>query len=202
MDEYPLEDVLHPRAYLDIVRKRFWLILAVVIIGLTYNAMSSRRAKPVYRAKAQVLIERFNPSLVKVDEVLGSERYSWEYFSTQYKLIRSRSLARVVIKKLGLDRHAAFNPKPEKKSFSFNPRKALARAVRTVIPRKQTHGIVDTSEEESDPLTPYIDRYLGMLEVEPVEESRLVNISFPGAESVTRGANGQRPRRDLYRERP
>jgi succinoglycan biosynthesis transport protein ExoP len=191
MIERPQEEALHLREYLQIVRKRLWLILAIVIIAVAHTSVTSMRVKPVYRATAQILIERYNPQVVKVEEVYALDAYTVDYYPTQHKLLRSRALAREVIRKLELDRHATFNSKPRKKWFRFSVRKAVASMVRAVIPRKRSAEESGTPEEDKDPLTPYINAYLGMLRIEPVEESRLVNISFQGPEPglVARMAN-------------
>jgi len=130
--EYQQEETLHLRDYLQIVRKRLWLILAILVIAMTHTLVTSLRVEPVYRATAQVLIERYNPQVVKVQEVMALNAFATDYYPTQYRLLRSRTLARAVIQKLELDRHPAFNPKAKKKRLSFNIRKAVASVVRAV----------------------------------------------------------------------
>jgi capsular exopolysaccharide synthesis family protein len=178
MDEYPREEALNLREYWYIIRKRLWLILAILIIASAYTFVSSMLTKPVYRATAQILIERDKPQVVKVEEVMALDAYSKDYYATQCKLLKSRSLAREVIKKLGLDQHRVFNPKPQKSWSSFKIRQTLA----SVVPRKRSPLDPLSSEVEYDHLTRYVNAYLDMLDIEPMGESRLVNISFEGGD--------------------
>ncbi len=68
MEEYQQqEENLHLRDYWGVVWKRLWLILAVFVIVVVTTLIMSLRTKPVYKATAQVLIERENPKVVKVD---------------------------------------------------------------------------------------------------------------------------------------
>jgi capsular exopolysaccharide synthesis family protein len=187
MVEQPQEEGLHLREYLQVVRKRLLLVLVIVIIGTAHTLSTSMRVKPMYRASSQILIERFSPQVVNVQTVKSEDSYARDYYPTQYKLLKSRAIAREVIQKLQLHRHEAFNPKPEKKLIQFNVRQAVASVVRAVLPKKPTEGGVPQDmerEDENDPLTPYIGRYLGMLRIEPVEESRLVNITFVGPDPM------------------
>jgi uncharacterized protein involved in exopolysaccharide biosynthesis len=194
MVELSQEEGLHLREYLQLIRKRFILILAIVIIGVAYSFTTSMCVKPMYKASCQILIERFSPQVVNIQEVKNQDAFAGDYYPTQYKLLRSRALAREVIQKLELHRHEAFNPKQEKKLIQFNIRQAVASVVRAVLPKKPTEGGLPPDLEgidENDPLTPYIGRYLTMLSVEPIRDSRLVNITFrgPGPTVVAQMAN-------------
>jgi uncharacterized protein involved in exopolysaccharide biosynthesis len=180
MDEHPQQEASHLWDYLQIVRKRFWLILAIGIIAGTYSFLSAKRTKPIYRATAQVLIQRYNSQVVKVEEVLIPDAYTLDYYPTQYKLLTSRALAREVIERLGLDRHPEFNRKPEAPWPPLDPRQAIAAVLRAAIPKRKTGGKTNAERAALDPVTPYINAYLGKLKIEPVQESRLVNISFTG----------------------
>jgi hypothetical protein len=46
MEEHPQEENLPLRAYLQIVGRRLWLILAIVIIGVMHTFISSVRKSP------------------------------------------------------------------------------------------------------------------------------------------------------------
>ncbi|MFQ6034103.1 MAG: GumC family protein, partial [Candidatus Bipolaricaulia bacterium] len=171
----------HLQDYWWILRKRLWLVLVIVGIAVVHTLVVTTREKPVYRATAQLLIQRDSPQVLKGKEVLALDALGRDYYPTQHRLLKSRALARGVIEQLGLDGHPEFNPESRRSLFPFNVREALASVVRTVIPRS---GTPEGSADADDPLAPYIDAYLGMLRVEPVEDSRLVNISFEGHDAA------------------
>src|SRR4030042_2101815 len=104
MEDYPQEETLHLRAYWRVVRKRLWLILALFVIVVVTTLVTSLRTKPVFRATAQLLIERDNPQIVKVQEVMTVDASTTDYYQTQYKVLESRSLAKDVGQGLQLDK--------------------------------------------------------------------------------------------------
>jgi uncharacterized protein involved in exopolysaccharide biosynthesis len=82
-------------------------------------AIASFRAIPVYRSSAQLLIERAAPQVVKIQEVLPDQGDTADYFPTQYGIMKSRSLARDVVTKLGLQQHPEFVGTPGEESFDL-----------------------------------------------------------------------------------
>lgn len=174
--------------YWRIIRKRLWLIMAVLVIVVVTTFVTSKRMKPVYQATAQVLIEREKPQVINVEEVLAQYSYFYDYYPTQYKILESRSLARDVIQTLELHRHREFNPEPEERLFNFSVREAVASVLRAVIPKNRSESTSPDNDpdpkEAKDPLAGYINDYLGRLSIEPVLKSRLVNIGFEGHDPV------------------
>lgn len=180
----PEGEPMHLRDYWQVVRRRGWLIMALFLIAVVSTLVSSLRTKPVYRATAQVLIERENPQVVKVDQVMAVDASTSDYYQTQYKVLESRSLAKEVVQALQLDRHPEFNPVKEKGLFSLDIGEALASVIHAVIPRRKAPSSPMTQEEADDPLAPYIGGYLGRLTIEPIRNSRLVNISLEAHDPV------------------
>src|SRR5262249_17775315 len=81
---------------------------------------------------------------------------------TQFEVLKSRRLARRVIEELKLDRKDEFQ-----KQKTTLP---IIAYVRTLFGSKQP--------DDKDPLRPVVDTYLEHLDVSPVRQARLVNISF------------------------
>jgi succinoglycan biosynthesis transport protein ExoP len=162
------------------VRKRLWLILTLVFIVAVLTYFNSSRTKPIFQATAKVLIERYNPQVIKVDEVMPDDIWGNDYYPTQYEILQSVSLVEEVVKKLDLQHHPEFNPEPKKSWIPFNVRSTLASVVRTVMPREKTESGNQNLEVVDDPLRPYVGAYLRRLHIIPVRNSRLVNISFEG----------------------
>ncbi|MBI4832585.1 MAG: hypothetical protein HY801_13755, partial [Candidatus Lindowbacteria bacterium] len=152
--------------------KRRWAIVSVFLVTVTTAAIVSFGAAPVYRATTQVLIDRENPNVVDVQEVLAVDAADTDYYLTQYEILKSRSLARRVIESLGLASDDVFNPPPKKTS--------LAKTIKSgessmSSPSKKQ---VDKSSPEERAMQILIDRYLRSLNIEPVRNSRLVNVSI------------------------
>src|SRR5437016_4241632 len=82
--------------------KRLWLVGAVFVATVTCVAFWTFRQVRIYRAEATVLIDLNAPEVLKgVPEVVqigaGGVWSTKEYFETQYRILRSRSIAEKVV---------------------------------------------------------------------------------------------------------
>lgn len=164
--QYPeyQEEEIDLREYLRIILKRRWLIGTIVLVITSIVAIYSFMAEPIYRATCQVLIEKENPKVVNVEEVLGVDATGRDYYQTQYEILKSRSLALRVIKALDLEHNPEFMPKPP----------TLIGSIVSWI-----KGLFSSKKKApSNKYDRLIDKYLDHLKIEPIRNSRLVNISF------------------------
>jgi capsular exopolysaccharide synthesis family protein len=91
-------------AYLRVIL-RYWRMVAAVFLGVVgLAALKSYTTRPVYKAEAQILIERENPAVLSFKGVADVNERGWadDYYQTQYKLLQGRSLARKVVEELRL----------------------------------------------------------------------------------------------------
>lgn len=172
------------RSYLEVLRTYRWLLLTTSLIGATLAAISAFRAPAIYRAAAQMLIERAAPQVVNLPEVLPTGTDSSDYYPTQYGILKSRSLAREVVGQLSLHEHPEFVGRPEEKRFRLSD---LLTPVRGAV-----KALLEQVGLRSPPMPPgltsagpdqerwIIDAFLARLTVEPVRNTRLVTISFEG----------------------
>ena len=107
MDE-PLETEIHLKDYLRVVVKRKWVVLAVFVAVVTTVAIATFRQRPLYQATAQLQIEKENPNILSIKEVMELDASNADYYQTQYRILQSRSLAQAVIDRLGLATHPEF----------------------------------------------------------------------------------------------
>src|SRR5215471_15578882 len=124
MERYPsVQEPPIARSYLEVLRRYKWLLITTSLACAIVAAISSFRAIPIYRASAKLLIERAAPQVVKVPGVLPTEAEgAVDYYPTQYGILKSLSLAREVVTKLGLQQHPEFIGTPEEKSSGlFGP---------------------------------------------------------------------------------
>ncbi len=159
------EEEIDLKDYLRIIIKRRWLIATILIVLTSIVAIYSFMAEPIYKATAQVLIEKENPKVVDVEEVLGVNTTGRDYYQTQYEILKSRSLALRVIKALDLEHNKEFIPKPPG-------------VIGSII--SWFKGIF-SKKLPSSPQSKYeklIDAYLSRLKIEPIRNSRLVKVSF------------------------
>ncbi|HTR53766.1 MAG TPA: polysaccharide biosynthesis tyrosine autokinase [Kofleriaceae bacterium] len=89
------------RRYVAIVRKRIWLVVAVLILGIGASIVYSLQAPKIYEATATVVVNPQAPHVNKDDEVIelgaGSFVYMRDYYNTQLEVLTSFPLARATV---------------------------------------------------------------------------------------------------------
>jgi capsular exopolysaccharide synthesis family protein len=107
------EPGLNIQKYLQLLLKRKWVILSVLVVVLGATAVWTFSRTKYYRSAATVIVDQKAPQVMgsQVNEVVDLSQGGWwrnkEYMETQKKIITSRVLAHAVAGKLGL----ATNPK-------------------------------------------------------------------------------------------
>lgn len=162
---YPAEDEPHLRDYLNIMLRRKWIVITFLIAVVTTVTIFTFLAKPQYKATGTLKIDKENPNILAFKDVVALERTEEDYYQTQYKILKSRNLAKRVIRSLRLDTNPEFVPNPGKKE---NTGDANANLILELNKPLEDDGI----------RTGIVDAFLSRVEVSPVQKSRLVNVSF------------------------
>jgi polysaccharide biosynthesis transport protein len=161
--------------YLGIVRRRWRVLAALVLLGLVASLLHFFIAPRQYRATTTVQIERRNLLAVVTDTMVqldGSDSASSAFYQTQFELLQSRGMAERVVRQLNLAQHPDFNPRRAELSASASPSGA--------------------GEEDRAALAGLANRLLRSLEVQPVRNTYLVKISYlaPTPQLAAAVANG------------
>jgi len=193
------ENPWHPTDYLRIVYKRRWIAITGFLLLFLSGAVQSIRSVPMYEASTQILLEQDTSRRSSIDELLEErDGFDEEFYQTQYMLMRSRSLAArtaVALENSG---------PPEEVPEESGPDLSIGGAVTFV--REHVSALVGGEEARSSPdeevaaiqaaavmgVDPdKIDSILDGLSIEPVRDSRLVNIVFesPDPGFAARAAN-------------
>ncbi len=142
---FPNQNEPHIQDYIQVMMRRRWVILTFFIVLVVTVLIGSLKQTPIYRATATLMIERRSPKVVSVQEVapMGtSDYYAYkDYYETQYKLIKSRSLLEEVADSLGL--------KADNTRKGKDPVEKLLKIV-NVYPIKNSQ-LVEISVEDSNP---------------------------------------------------
>lgn len=179
MEEHRKEQI-DLREYVRVLAKRKWTIItvfAIIVITVTIHAFT---ATPIYQATVRLIIDKENPNVVSIQEVMAVDASGTDYYQTQYKIIESRNVAREVIRRLTLDESEEFSPKPKDDLLSNLIRtvratlnswkEAIASLVRTEKPSSPE------GEDEKD--LRLVSEFISRIEVDPIRNSRLVDVSF------------------------
>ena len=140
------------RDYWVILMKRKWTIVAFALPLLAIVTIYSFVVKPTYTAKGTLLIEK-EPNILTFEEIFQIEAFNQDYYQTQYKLLESRSLTERAVESLGLYEDEKFVGKVSGK---------------------------ENLPDKSDPVirSKLIDSFQGRLKVNPIRNTRLVEVSF------------------------
>ena len=157
----------------EAVKKRKWFLIAFVLTITLGTALYCFFAKPVYEAKARVLVNLKKPDPVKLTNNITYDFKGKEFFETQVALIKSRTLIRNVIKKLKLDES------PEFQSDDLILLTDLRSKFQSLLIGL---GLKDNSPEavSVDPYSLLIDKITNRLAVRQLKSSRVLEISFQG----------------------
>jgi polysaccharide biosynthesis transport protein len=153
-------------SYWTLLRKRRWTVLAILLFVFTTVLIATLKETPLYQAKALIEIEKEDPN---IDNVTNT------FLETQYKVLESESLSRRVIRDLSLDQLREFNP----------PRHwwSLARLKASPSPAS-LHVPPGTPAPDSDAVYNALKTFEDRLDVEPLKQSRLVEVTFESQDSV------------------
>lgn len=149
-----------------VITKRRTTILTVLFIVFTVTLLATLKQRPLYRARALVEIQKENPDIPSLQELLQVENISDSYLETQYRILNSENLARRVISQLGLERNPDLAPK---NAWSFAKSQRVSVNPPAVSSAERSEPTVD-----NEVLRKFQDR----LDIEPLKRSRLVEVSF------------------------
>ena len=182
--------------YWNILVKRRNIILPiflVIFLAGSYFALSATR---LYTASATIKIEPQNPKVTGINELQPLDwRDEYDYYQTQFALLRSRPLVARVITELRLDSNRTFtdaritSPNPIDHVKSWVSRWSglvsyylapLFKSESDVAGYQLTKGSGSQYKlEPEQSISPHlIERYLGFIYVEPISKTRLVKVQF------------------------
>ena len=154
------------------------------ILGLTFAVTLATglwvySLESVYRASASVLLETREANVVNVEQVYQMGRQDYDYFMTQFELLKSRALAERVVRRLKLHQHPMFRPADkteEEAGFSL----------RSLLPaREKAPPVQLTDEQREDRLIQSVTGLvMGGLSVPRVEFSYLAHLNFESTDPV------------------
>ena len=148
------------------ITKRKWSILGLVFLVALITTLVVFSLRPMFRSTTTVMIEQNKAKVVSIEEVYnamgGGNR---EYYQTQVEIIKSRELARKVVEKLKLTTHP-----------DYDPRQTQSDGVKAWLPMNWFRTAEPLDDERV--LKSVVREFMTDLQVQPVRNSQLVQISF------------------------
>ena len=185
-------DGLHLVDYLRVVYRRRWLAGTVFLLVFLSAFIYAVTATPIYDATVRLQIEIESPNVTPFRDVVPNARWGGgmrsEFYRTQYEILSSRSLARTTMDRLALWDHPEFAPDG---GTAFNPVAWAIGSVRGAVsfplrylsavlaPAPPAGGAAEAGTlAETRAETRAINGFLTRLNVTPVRDSRIVDVTF------------------------
>jgi capsular exopolysaccharide synthesis family protein len=170
-----LEGAFNVRDLARIFLKRKWTIFVIFAVFAVFSVVRTYMAAPVYRASTTLQIERFTPRVLDYKEITPAEA-DWDssdFYTTNYELLKSRTLAERAVEDLGMRKPV---PSEAVKQESSKPASAsFLEDLFTRLRRGPPPAEVDAATRDDNAL---VGAFQGSLQVEPVRRSRLVRLHF------------------------
>ncbi|MBF0395304.1 MAG: polysaccharide biosynthesis tyrosine autokinase, partial [Desulfobacterales bacterium] len=166
-----------------IVLKHKWTILSIFTIVVVTTIIYSYTAIPLYQASTRIIIEKENPNVVSIQEVMAVDASGTDYYQTQYKIIESRSIAREVIKRLSLDKSEEFFPKIKDnfiqnfKTYIKDNISSIKDSIISLLKIEKPEKGKKENEDDS-PDKELVSIFISRVNVAPIRNSRLVDLNF------------------------
>lgn len=112
------DEELDLRDYLYALRRRKWIAMTIFFLIVISVTIFSFLQTPVYQATARLLIDAERPKVLTFQEVLSEDTTNTAYYQTQYELLKSPTLVKQVLEKLGI-MERALQEQPQKKLFTI-----------------------------------------------------------------------------------
>jgi succinoglycan biosynthesis transport protein ExoP len=161
-----------------VIRGHLRLTISLLVATLLVTTLALLLTTPNYTAEATLLISPEPPQVLDMTQLIADTGGGgdYDYYKTQYELLRGRVLAARVIRELNLERNPTFNPPKS----NGNPIAQLWTETVTWVSSlfRSQEPVKSAAPLEYSVSPALIDSYLGHLKVEPKVGTRLVTIAF------------------------
>lgn len=168
------DDGLDLLNYWRVIVKRKWTVLSVLVIVLLTGMMLTMLTTPMYRASATLQIERQAVGAVTVPgiESLEAPYREFEFYETQFQLLRSRSMAEKVAADLD----------PDDPVFAvMSAPSPIAKLMQSILGFANPDTEVADVEDRRKQL---VNLVRNGLSVEPIVKSQLVRVHFDSPDAA------------------
>lgn len=184
-----MEEKTDIRDYLRVIMKRRWTVITFFAVLVITVAIHSFTVTPIYEATTRLVIDKENPNVISIQEVMAVDASGTDYYQTQYKIIESRTVAREVIKRLHLEENEEFFPKPND-NFVSNLKNSVFKTIASwkesivSLLRTEKEDVTSGIRKEYESDSPFVSDFIKRIKVSPIRNSRLVDVSFQAKDPV------------------
>ena len=170
----------HLRDYWKVVVKRLRYMIPVFCGTVALGLLVTLLSPTLYSARSTLKIEPQSPAftgVLQTPQQSGENRY--DYYQTQFALLNSTPLAARVIKSLGLESNPSFTAtKFSLFSWITNSVNSVIDSIAGLFQTQSTGQAQRPAAYELGVPPGLVSRYRSFVKIEPVKNTRLVDISF------------------------
>ncbi len=160
---------------LRVMWRRKWLIISVLALAVVTTTLITSLITPEYRSTILLQIDYAPPQILAFGEASKMEsavRSHKDFYETQYRLLQSRSLAKRLVEQINLGENAVFMRQQPSlwEQWVRQPLRSLLKGTDAAPVQP-----VVTAEQRTEQA---IGRFLANLRVEPLKDTRLVQVNF------------------------
>ena len=180
------------RDYLNVVLKRKWLILSLILIITSLVTIQQYRLPSIYEAVTTIQIEPKQRSVLQTQQVIINADSDPKFWQTQLELLKNPTLARQVVLTLDLQHNPSFFGAQSQGIYASLRRIFLREKPATTTPPPTGISVVSSTDlqgqqftaEELARLEPYEDTLAANLKVDPMPGTNLVNLRYTHTDPV------------------
>jgi len=158
------EGGLNLRDSVRVLFKFRWAIAGLALLAGILASLYAYTLTPIYSATATLLIERDPARVVPISDMIAGSGVNFEYYNTQFEIIRSRPIAERMVDDLKLDQNLAAPAPPQRKWWQKWLPEDWFPAPLPPDPAAMREGL--------------ISGILGGMQVQPIRSSQLARISY------------------------
>lgn len=169
--------------FLRIAQKRKWIIIASVLIVFILGGVYTFTRNPLYRASATILLEAPSTTILNMEELFYASYGSEAYLTTQLKLLKSRTMAERVARRMKLVDRPEVQSMSQKKESLIQMVKDFV--LKWVVPRNEkSESDSEEGIEEKDPHVRYARLVQEGLDIQQEESTKIVHVFFTSIHPV------------------
>ncbi len=175
-----VKEEIHLKDYLDVILRRKWLVIGILFFTFISTLIFSLAAEKQYEARGSLEVNQGTQKITKFEDVLTDKLRYEEFIATQTSLLKSDTLAALVIARLDLAAHPVITgnkKEPADKGLTDRLKIFLKRTIRNkeeTQPDDSARAALSDAMGRKELLKFFKDR----LTVSPQRDSMIINISF------------------------
>jgi succinoglycan biosynthesis transport protein ExoP len=166
--------------YWRIIVRRKWIAISFASAVILFTGISVYLATPLYRSSVTLLVEDDASKVLSVDEAFGSgTRFMQDYrnFNTQLRLIRSKSLAERVAKKINMIARPGSGAEMKARPSLISGIKYIV-TLKWISAKKNPDDKISAPPVQSNPYSGLARAIRASISVSPVRDTKLVEVSY------------------------